>query len=63
MSQHALSVAAGLSSAHVNHIESGRIPDPGIKTLRNLAKALGVELSELFVEPAEPEASTGPEAA
>jgi transcriptional regulator with XRE-family HTH domain len=64
LSQQALGEAAGLASnAHVSHIESGRIDDPNTKTLRSLARALGVELSELFVEPAEPEASTGPEAA
>lgn len=52
LSQQALGEAAGLpSNAHVSHIESGRIDDPNTKTLRSLAKALGVELAEFFVEP------------
>lgn len=52
LSQQALGRAAGLTStAHVSHIESERIPNPSTKTLKDLATALGVELSEFFVEP------------
>lgn len=47
LSTRALSRAAGLSASLVSHVETGRIRDPGLGTLRALAGALGVGLAEL----------------
>lgn len=49
ISQQALGSAAQLpSSAHVSHIESGRIGDPSSTTLKKLSDALGVPMASLF---------------
>jgi transcriptional regulator with XRE-family HTH domain len=45
--QLSLAEAAGLSRPAVTHIESGRRKRPGVETVRRLAEALGVGLSEL----------------
>jgi transcriptional regulator with XRE-family HTH domain len=50
MTQQALASAAGLSISVVVQIESGKIPDPRVSTLRALAKALGVGLLDLAGE-------------
>jgi transcriptional regulator with XRE-family HTH domain len=50
LTQQTLAVKAGLSVSVVAHIESGRIPDPRLSTLRALAKALGASLDELAGE-------------
>jgi transcriptional regulator with XRE-family HTH domain len=50
MTQQALATAAGLSISVVVQIESGKIPDPRVGTLRKLAKALGVGLLDLAGE-------------
>ncbi len=50
LTQQALATAAGLSVSAVVQIESGKIPDPRVSTLRALAKALGVGLDELAGE-------------
>jgi transcriptional regulator with XRE-family HTH domain len=57
LTQQELASRAELSISVVVQIESGKIPDPRLTTLRKLARALGVTLDELAggVEP-EPEA-------
>jgi transcriptional regulator with XRE-family HTH domain len=50
LSQQALAMKAGLSVSNVAQIESGKIPNPRMHTLRALAKALGVTLDELAGE-------------
>jgi transcriptional regulator with XRE-family HTH domain len=47
MTQQALATAAGLSVSVVVQIESGKIPDPRLSTLKALARALDVTLNEL----------------
>jgi transcriptional regulator with XRE-family HTH domain len=56
LTQQALAFKAGLSVSVVAHIESGRIPDPRLSTLRALAKAMGVALGEFLEEEEKPEA-------
>jgi transcriptional regulator with XRE-family HTH domain len=50
LTQQALATAAGVSISVVVQIESGKIPNPRINTLRALAKALGVGLLDLAGE-------------
>jgi transcriptional regulator with XRE-family HTH domain len=50
LTQQALATKAGLSVSAVVQIESGKIPDPRISTLRKLARGLGVSLDELAGE-------------
>lgn len=47
LTQQALATAAGMSISVVVQIESGKIPDPRVGTLKRLAKALGVGLLDL----------------
>jgi transcriptional regulator with XRE-family HTH domain len=47
LTQQALAIRAEMSISAVVHIESGRIPNPRLETLRKLAKALDVSLDEL----------------
>lgn len=47
LTQQGLAMKSGLSISAVVQIESGKIPDPRMSTLRALAKALGVGLDEL----------------
>jgi transcriptional regulator with XRE-family HTH domain len=56
MTQQTLAMKAGLSVSVVAHIESGRIPDPRLSTLRALAKAMGVGIAELLEDEDEGEA-------
>jgi D-alanyl-D-alanine-carboxypeptidase/D-alanyl-D-alanine-endopeptidase len=46
MSQAELADASGLSEAHVGRIERNEV-EPHLSTIRKLAKALGIEPSEL----------------
>ena len=46
MSQAELADASGLSEAHVGRIERNEV-DPHLSTIRKLARALGIEPSEL----------------
>ena len=46
MSQSELADASGLSEAHVGRIERDEV-EPHLSTIRKLAKALGIEPSEL----------------
>lgn len=50
MSAAALAAKAKLSSAHVSHIESGRIGSPEVDTLQKIARALGITIGELLDE-------------
>jgi transcriptional regulator with XRE-family HTH domain len=47
LTQQQLAFDSGLSISVVAHIESGRIPDPRISTLKALARALGVGVAAL----------------
>lgn len=48
ISQDRLSKLADLSLNSVVNIEAGNNPNPTIETLEKIAKALGVEVSDLF---------------
>jgi transcriptional regulator with XRE-family HTH domain len=54
LTQQDLAMKAGLSISAVVQIESGKIPNPRMDTLRALAKALGVSLDELAGEEEQP---------
>ncbi len=47
LTQQALAMQAGLSVSAVVQIESGKVPDPRVSTLKALAKALGVSIDAL----------------
>jgi transcriptional regulator with XRE-family HTH domain len=47
LSQAALAARAGITREYVNKLEAGRY-DPTVGTLRRLAKALGVPVTELL---------------
>jgi len=49
MTQRKLSVRSGLAASYLSRVENRRV-EPGPKTLRKIADALGVPLSELFGE-------------
>jgi len=44
MTQQELAVAAGLSQTHVGYLERGQRRDPGVSTVRALARALAPRL-------------------
>ncbi len=48
LSQYALAKKAGVSQQYLNELEAGKKRNPGIETVRKLAKALKVRLSELL---------------
>ena len=48
MTQEVLSARADLSQANLSLIENGKA-EPGLRTLRNIANALGVHLTELVM--------------
>jgi transcriptional regulator with XRE-family HTH domain len=50
LTQQGLATAAGLSVSAVVQLESGKIPDPRVSTLKALAKALGTTLDDLAGE-------------
>lgn len=48
MSARELARRAGLASSHVQALESGRLADPTLSTVRALASALGLRLDEFL---------------
>ena len=50
MSQRALAKKAGLSSSHIEHIESGYIQSATFRTLGKIADALGVSRAKFFAK-------------
>jgi len=50
MTQQQLANAAGVSLSFVAQLESGRIDDPRVSTLRRLAEALGLKLDDVADE-------------
>ena len=50
LSQLALAKRARVAQAYISEMEAGRKRNPGIATLRKLAKALGVPVTELLEE-------------
>lgn len=48
LSQLALAKRARVAQAYISEMEAGRKKNPGIETLRRLAKALGVPVRELL---------------
>ena len=47
LTQQALAKRAGIAQGYLSELEAGREKNPGIETLRKLAKALKVSLIEL----------------
>lgn len=47
LSMNALAKLAGIRSSHVHYIETNPEADPGLKTLRKVAAALGVTVGKL----------------
>jgi transcriptional regulator with XRE-family HTH domain len=47
LTQEELAEKSGVAVTTINRIEKGRVEDPHFSTLRKLARALGVEASEL----------------
>jgi transcriptional regulator with XRE-family HTH domain len=54
MTQQQLAMAAGVAVSAVAQMESGRIGDPKLSTLKALARALGVGIQELAENGDEP---------
>jgi transcriptional regulator with XRE-family HTH domain len=48
LSQLALAKRARVAQAYISEMEAGQKKNPGIETLRKIAKALGVPVSELL---------------
>ena len=48
MSQRALAEPVGVTAAYITMLERGKKTNPSLLTLRRLAKALGVPLTELL---------------
>jgi transcriptional regulator with XRE-family HTH domain len=40
--------AGGVSRQHINNLERGRKPDPQLSTLKKIAKACGLTVSEML---------------
>ena len=59
MTQQQLAVAAGLSLSLVSAIEQGTRGDPKMSTVAALARALGVDVAELFRGPTPAKARKG----
>ncbi len=47
LSQLELAKRAGVAQGYISDLEAGRKKNPGIETLRKLARALGVPVTEL----------------
>jgi transcriptional regulator with XRE-family HTH domain len=47
-SQYALAKKAGVAQGYISEMEAGAKKNPGIETLRRIAKALGVPVTELL---------------
>jgi len=62
LSQEAFAEKAGLTYKYYQHVESGRRRDIRLSTLEKLAKACGVELSELLNFETEPMVGEDPPA-
>ena len=45
ISLRSLEILSGVSYKHINKIEKGELPNPGIKTLEKLVNALGMEIN------------------
>ncbi len=54
LSQTDLAARAGWGKSRVCDIESGRVPNPNLKTMQTVADALGVEVYDLLVMPTHP---------
>jgi transcriptional regulator with XRE-family HTH domain len=52
LSQQRLAEQAGISIGTVRAIETGRIKDPGVFTVRSIASALDLTVDDLVAEPA-----------
>jgi transcriptional regulator with XRE-family HTH domain len=52
MTQIELAEASGIKQATISDIETGDIKNPGIETIRKLAKALNVKIQKLIDETA-----------
>ena len=48
LTQEQLAARTGLSQGHVSHLENGERLNPGMTTLKRLARALGVPVAELL---------------
>jgi transcriptional regulator with XRE-family HTH domain len=48
MSQLGLAKASGVAQGYISSLESGGKKNPGIETLKKLARALGVPVTELL---------------
>jgi transcriptional regulator with XRE-family HTH domain len=60
LTQQQLANRAGLSMTAVVHIESGRIKDPRMSTLKAIAQVLGVTVNDLITDTGEPNAEESP---
>ncbi len=52
MTQVELSEASGVAQTTISEIERGAIVDPGIETVKKLAKALNIKIEKLIEDPA-----------
>lgn len=50
MTQNELAEASGIKQATISDIETGDIKNPGIETIKKLAKALNVKIQKLIDE-------------
>jgi transcriptional regulator with XRE-family HTH domain len=48
MSQAALAKKSGVAQGYISQMEAGEKKNPGIETLKKIAKALGVPVTELL---------------
>jgi transcriptional regulator with XRE-family HTH domain len=48
LSQAALAKRSGVAQGYISQMEAGEKKNPGIETLRKIAKALGVPVTELL---------------
>lgn len=54
LSRLALSKRVGISHGHLRDVETGRIRDPGVSVVQDIARALGVTVDDLLrQEPAQ----------
>ena len=48
LSQAALAKRSGVAQGYISEVEAGQKKNPGVETLRKIAKALGVPVTELL---------------
>ena len=48
LTQERLAARAGIAQGHLSHLERGTRRDPSVATLKKLARALGVPVTELL---------------